>query len=278
MIDKPAGISSYDVIRRLKSKLGKQKMGHLGTLDPFASGLLPICIGKATKAIPYLKTDTKSYLVKMKFGMCTNTGDITGETTQNDKKIIQRSDLENCLPKIMQLTEQNTPRFSAKKIAGKRAYELARKNIDFEPPIQQIRIYEFKFIDFSYPYFLYQCVVSKGTYIRALSEDIAKMMGTVATTSELRRLSVGNMKIDNSVELEEITSLNWRKFLLPISQICQHLDRIRLSKQEIEMFLHGRTIPTDSDISGVILVLDKTEAIGIAEIENNTIYPKKVLR
>jgi len=279
LIDKPTGISSYDVIRRLNKVAGKQKMGHIGTLDPFASGLLPICIGKATKAIPYLKTDPKTYLVKMKFGLRTNTGDITGETTQEDERVIQMSDLENCLPKINSMTVQDTPRFSAKKIGGKRAYELARKNIDFQPPKQQIRIYEFEPIEMAYPYCTYLCVVSKGTYIRTLSEDIAAMLDTVATTTELRRLSVGNINVDNAVKLDDITSSNWQQHLLSIPKVCPHLHTITLSEPDVKKFLHGRNIRCSENHIGNIIVTDeKGTCVGIAKVEDNTIYPKKALQ
>ena len=226
LVDKPAGISSFGIVakirRELKEEFGhKIKVGHTGTLDPFATGLLILLSGKMTKkSNEFLKLD-KIYEAELKFGFVSSTGDPEGEITQyrsfedplrltrsngatephNDGRegaSPKRSDIELVLHSFIGKITQTPPRFSAIKINGERAYKLARKGADFEIPSRKVEIYSIEILDYSYPTLKIRCHVSSGTYIRTLAEDIGKKLGTGAYLTALRRTKIGDYHIEDA--------------------------------------------------------------------------------
>ena len=206
IIDKEVGITSYDVIRKLKRVFDKgQKIGHGGTLDPFASGVLLILLGKGTKLMVRIHTLKKEYIVKGEFGFSTDTQDITG-------KILERS---NIVPKIEDIEKviagyfvggilQTPPIYSAKKVNGQRSYDLARKGEIPELKPKSISVSEFNVLKYEYPNIECKIVCSSGTYIRTLIHDLGIRLGTFATAKELRRVGIGNFNISNSVSSKNI--------------------------------------------------------------------------
>ena len=211
LINKPAGITSFDVIRKLRKITKMKKIGHTGTLDPFAEGLLPICVGKATRIAELFSSKKKQYLVEMKFGEKTDSGDITGKIVDSTKiNRINLTNIEKIIPKILKMKEQIPPIYSAIKINGKRAYKYARENEKIEIPPRQIEIFDFEIVDFNFPFFTYKTTVSKGTYIRVLSEDIANMLGTIGMTTKLKRVQVGDFDISQTVNLDKLNFQNWK--------------------------------------------------------------------
>jgi tRNA pseudouridine55 synthase len=205
LINKPKGISSYDVIRRLKPMFEKkQKIGHGGTLDPFANGLMIIMLGKATKLFDRLQELKKTYRVVAEFGFETDSYDVTGEKTFEKSKVVTKEELEKTLQKFTGEIVQTPPVFSAKRIGGRRAYELARKNESFELKPQKVSIYDIQITEFCFPKFELLIECSKGTYIRSLVVDIARELGTYATSLELRRESIGEYFLRDAVDIDGV--------------------------------------------------------------------------
>ncbi len=205
LINKPKDITSYDVIRRLKPLFEKkQKIGHAGTLDPFATGLIIVMLGKATKLFDNFQKAKKVYNVVAEFGYETDTYDITGEKVFYDKKNIKKEDLESVFKNFTGEIFQTPPIFSAKKIKGKRAYELARKKTEFKLKAKKVNVYFLKLENFNFPTFELKIECSSGTYIRSLVVDIARELGTFATPVKLCRTKIGNHSLAEAVELEDV--------------------------------------------------------------------------
>lgn len=223
LVDKPAGITSFGVVTKVRHRLSDQagtimikgkdgilrekrkkiKVGHAGTLDPFATGLLILLIGKGTKrAGEFLKLD-KEYITTIRLGATSTTGDPEGEITKTEHcSVPNRADVEKVVEKFRGETEQRVPSFSAVKINGQRAYKLARAGKEIEMPVRKIHIYELEILDYTWPELTLRCQVSSGTYIRALGEDIGKALGTGGYLTALRRTQIGKYRIEEAVDLE----------------------------------------------------------------------------
>lgn len=205
VIDKPNGMTSHDVVAKARKILGTRKIGHTGTLDPLATGVLVLCIDKATKLVSLLTCEEKFYEVEMKFGIKTDTGDITGnviETASTEINIdILYSTIQNMIGKQMQLP----PMFSAVKINGKKLYEYAREGIEVEREAREIEIFDISNVSYENEILKYTIHCSKGTYVRTVCEDIAQRLGTVGTMTNLRRIKSGSFSIEDSLKLEEIS-------------------------------------------------------------------------
>jgi len=200
LIDKKKGITSYDVIRNIKKDYPKgTKIGHTGTLDPFATGLLIIMIGRqATKLMNRFHILKKSYIVEAQFGFETDTQDITGKVVSktDDGIVPTKEDIEKTInKKFLGKIKQIPPKYSAKKIKGKKAYELTREGKEFKLKPKEIEIFEFKILDYNYPNIKFEILSSTGTYIRTLVHDLARALGTYATSTELRRTEIGPFSV-----------------------------------------------------------------------------------
>lgn len=206
LVDKPAGITSFGVVarvrRRLSEQLGKKaKVGHTGTLDPFATGLMIIVTGKECRnAMSYSKLD-KEYEAVIRLGQTSSTGDPEGEITNVSTDIPTRDAVEAALEPFRGEITQRPPKFSAIKINGRRAYDLARKGEAVEIPERQVTIFELELLDYTYPDVRIRTHVSSGTYIRSLAEDIGNVLGTGAYCADLRRTKVGEWDIEDAVPI-----------------------------------------------------------------------------
>jgi len=279
LIDKPVGITSFDVIRKLRKTTNLRKMGHSGTLDPFADGLLPVLVGKATKIANLLLTDKKEYSVSARLGIKTDSGDITGKIVE-ERPLSELSEnrILTAAKEMLQLKTQIPPPYSAKKINGKRAYELARQNIDFELQPQPIRIFSFEIIEIKLPFIRYKTTVSKGVYIRSLTETFAEKLRTIAMTTELRRTKIGNLSVEQSVPLEKFSPENWRNFLLPLPDILADFPKIEIAKSQTDFFRHGRPLTVEfPDIEKIMVLDENIRCLGFAEISEGLLKPKIVL-
>lgn len=277
LIDKPAGMSSFDVIRSLRKITKIRKLGHAGTLDPFASGLLPVCLGKATRTIERLVGEKKEYLVTMKFGVRTETGDPESEVIeQQDPPEKSFREIEDLKSRVIAITAQIPHRYSAIKVNGKRAYELSRRNLEFELKERPIKIYDFEVVSYEHPVLSYRVKVSKGTYIRSLSETIAALLGTIGTTLILQRTMIGEHNLSSAVKLETLQAENWQQHLVPLAQIFSNLPSVSLA--EIEYFKNGRQIAVEQAEAEDVAVLSETgELLGFGEIKANLLQPRLVL-
>ena len=225
LVDKPAGLSSFAVVARVRRKLTEQmkedyvrrglippkkaKVGHAGTLDPFATGLLICLLGKGTKkAGEFLKKD-KRYEATIRLGKTSTTGDPEGEISEYEfSDIPEISVVKSVVESFRGRIKQRVPAYSAVKIDGRRAYDLARKGIEVEMPEREVEIYEISVVDYEWPYLKIDCKVSSGTYIRALGEDIGKALGVGGYLTELRRTEIGDFDVKNAVTLEELGILD----------------------------------------------------------------------
>ena len=279
LIDKPTGITSFDVIKQLRKITDIRKIGHTGTLDPFASGLLPVCVGKATKITKFLSDKEKEYLVKIRLGKRTDTGDIDGKlVAEMDVPDLNRRKITGIIPEMLALKEQTPPRFSAVKINGKRAYELARQNKEIDLKSRPIKIFSFEISKIELPDIFYKTKVSKGTYIRVLSEIFAEKLGTIATTIELRRTKIGTLKIEDAICLEKITSGNWFEFLKPLPEVLSCFPKVELDLSKILDFKNGKFITYQKDDEKDVMVIDENQkCLGFADIIDGNLKPKIVM-
>ena len=280
LIDKPEGISSFDVIRHLRPITKLKKMGHTGTLDPFASGLLPVLVGKATKVASYLSSKKKTYMVKMKLGTKTDTGDITGRIVEDldlNRKAINEK-IESLKQYILNLHEQVPPPYSAVKIKGVPAYKLARRNLKVHLNPKKIEIFNFQILNIDLPFIEYKVTVSKGTYIRVLSETIGHFLDNAAVTVSLRRIAIDEIKIEDSVKLNNLNSSNWKKHIIKITALFPNSPKYILSKKQLVSFKNGHKIKTNLTKSPFVLALkDNQECVGFGYTQKGYLYPKKVL-
>lgn len=205
VIDKPNGMTSHDVVAKARKILGTRKIGHTGTLDPLATGVLVLCIDKATKLVPLLTCEEKFYEVEMKFGIKTDTGDITGNVIETASAEINIDSLYSTIQNMVGKQTQLPPMFSAVKINGKKLYEYAREGIEVEREAREIEIFDISNVSYENEILKYTIHCSKGTYVRTVCEDIAQRLGTVGTMTNLRRIKSGSFSIEDSLKLEEIS-------------------------------------------------------------------------
>jgi len=207
LVNKPKGISSFDVIRKLKKILKTKKIGHTGTLDPLATGLMLICVGKATKLASDLEAKNKVYLADFEIGYATDTYDIEGKRIAENLIDVSKDNLELSLKKFIGDIKQVPPMYSAIKIDGNKLYHLARKGIEIERPERDVTIEYINLLDFKDNKAKIETKVSKGCYIRSLIYDIGLDLGTYATMTELQRINVGEYSLTNSYTLEQMEEM-----------------------------------------------------------------------
>ncbi|MEI0580323.1 tRNA pseudouridine(55) synthase TruB [Brachyspira pilosicoli] len=241
IVNKPKGITSFDVIRKLKPILKERRIGHVGTLDPFASGVLIIALGRYTKLFFLFDDLYKEYIARGVFGESRDTDDVEGKTLQitQNQNILSFNELEtliknNFLGSIL----QKPPIYSAKKIDGKRAYDLARENKEFQLKSVNVFINNIELLEYNYPYFTIKTSVSKGTYIRAIVRDIGEYTNNLAYTKDLIRTSIGDYNIDNAANLENINSDN----IISFFDMFKNFDKLVIEdEKDIKQILSGNT-------------------------------------
>jgi tRNA pseudouridine55 synthase len=288
-VNKPQGLTSFDVIRKLKKKLPKLKLGHLGTLDPMAAGVLPVAIGHATRLIEYIPQETKVYIATMTIGGISDTQDAWGNITYTGKTDFNASHLKGTFNYYTGLVEQIPPMYSAVHHKGQRLYELARKGISVERESRRITISSIHQLEISQdqkglPLIRIQVECSKGTYIRTLCHDIGQRLGTGAFMSELTRIRSGAFTIEESRELEDILNNDSVSCLKPLDYPLNEYPKIELAfEQEYRSILNGNTSSGNYDCDqGIIRVYYANQLISIAQIlyknEKTSIKPLKVLK
>lgn len=272
-IDKPQGITSHDVVDIVRKIFPGIKVGHTGTLDPIATGVLPICIGKATKLSDELLSENKVYKVKMLLGVETDTYDITGKivfaNTLNEDEIYIKERIKRFIGKSSQIP----PIYSAIKIKGKKAYEYARngENVSLNP--REIEIFNIDDIDVNLRKRQVSFVVSctKGTYIRSLVHDIGIKLGCGATMIELKRLKTGDFDINDSIDLYEFLNLEYLDMLdkiVSIEELYKDSKKINLNDKDYDKFLNGIAIKTDVP-NGIVRVYENLRYKGLGKVNDN---------
>jgi tRNA pseudouridine55 synthase len=206
VIDKPPGITSHDVVKDVKRILGVKKAGHTGTLDPLATGVLPVCINEATKLVPFFSQDTKEYRVNMLLGVKTDTQDIEGNIIASCEPQVSANEISRVLRGFMGKNEQIPPRYSAVKFRGKSLYKWARKGIHVNPHPRMVEIFRMDILEVALPYVTYRVSCSKGTYIRSLCSDAGDALGCGACLAGLRRIRSGTFFEGKAISLESVNT------------------------------------------------------------------------
>jgi len=215
LIDKPKGITSAKAVALVKRRF-KVKVGHTGTLDPLATGLLILLTGKRTKqAGTFLHMD-KTYQVRAMLGMTTTTYDVAGDVVKTCDRVVSREETEEALKAFVGELLQVPPAYSAKKISGKKAYELARQGLEVEMPASKVTAYSLRLIAFDYPNFTLECEVSSGFYVRSLVHDLGERLGVGATVEEVRRMRVGSYRIEDALSLDALLEEPERAVAAPV--------------------------------------------------------------
>jgi tRNA pseudouridine55 synthase len=276
---KPPGMTSHDVVSFVRRTYGLKKVGHAGTLDPAAAGVLPVALGQATRLLEYMTDTYKTYRVELTFGYETDTGDEAGQITQNSTVRPTKAAIEACLSSFVGTIEQVPPMYSAIKVDGKKLYELARQGISIDVKARQITIESIELLTTTENKILFDVTCSKGTYIRTLCLDISHSLGTYGTMTFLLRTQVGDFRINQAATAEEIQK-EPEKWLLPIEYAVRSLPSMHVNSEQSDHFLHGRSFSTLLTPGGIYSVFDEQESLlGIGKVADSglIISPAKVI-
>ena len=267
-INKPKEWTSFDVVNKCKHLLKISRVGHLGTLDPMATGVLLVTVGKATKLFDIMQTKKKTYVAKFEFGYKTNTLDWTGDITQKTDKIPNIDEISKILPNFIGKIEQIPPKFSAKSVNGKRAYNLARSGVDFELKPKEVEIFDLQIINFEYNVLTLKIECGSGTYIRSLGSDFAENLNSLATMIDLERVAIDNFSLENCCEISNLTAENISNFIVPINQFL-NFETIEFSIEQTKKILNGQTLETEVN-DGIYMLNDKNDCIALVSVAKNS--------
>jgi len=307
IIDKPVGLTSHDVVARLRRILKTKRIGHTGTLDPFATGVLVMLVGKATRLAQFLDRDAKEYEAVIRFGFETDTGDGTGRRKAKGEgrkaEELKIEEIENVLASFRGEIEQTPPMYSAKKVDGKKLYELARKGVEIERKPVKVSIYELKIIEPQRAQrntekeiidqkpktedYALRVACSAGTYVRTLAEDIGKKIGVGAHLAELRRTKAGKFDLSKAVTMEDLEEIvaaaKLNDILISMNEAVSHLPKVVLNAEQIKNTQNGKRLKSERieiENNQAIRMIDAAEnliAIGFYLKQEKSIQPKLVL-
>lgn len=301
-INKPEGWTSQDVVAKLRGRLHIRRVGHTGTLDPMATGVLPVCFGKATRIIEYYDDDFKTYEAEMKLGMVTDTLDITGTVLETKPVDVSEEDVIQAIDSFRGWITQIPPRYSALKVNGKPLYKYAREGVEVEIKSRKIYVEDIQPVEVNLGEnrILFRVTCSKGTYIRTICDDIGKKLGCGGTMTALQRTQSGCFRVEDARTLPEILEMNdeeLERCVIPMDETLVHLGRIELKSMEsVPFYYNGREIDTgyvnvlaspavpeamqeESRLGDKYRVYDpEGKFLGISSLRENTLYPEKVIR
>lgn len=301
-INKPEGWTSQDVVAKLRGRLHIRRVGHTGTLDPMATGVLPVCFGKATRIIEYYDDDFKTYEAEMKLGMVTDTLDITGTVLETKPVDVSEEDVIQAIDSFRGWITQIPPKYSALKVNGKPLYKYAREGVEVEIKSRKIYVADIQAMEVNLGEnrILFRVTCSKGTYIRTICDDIGKKLGCGGTMTALQRIQSGCFRVEDARTLPEIlkmTDEELERCVVPMDETLVHLGRIELKSMEsVPFYYNGREIDTGyvnvlaspavpealqegSRLGDKYRVYDpEGKFLGISSLRENTLYPEKVIR
>ncbi len=280
LLDKPSGISSNAALQRAKRALNAAKAGHTGTLDPLASGLLPLCFGEATKFAQALLDAGKRYTATVRFGATTATGDTEGPITATYPVTFTAAELDATLCTFTGTQTQIPPAYSALKFEGKAHYEYARAGVDVPRPPREITIHALRLLGWNPPDAVLDVECSKGTYIRVLAEDVGRALGCGAHLAALRRTATGGFALGDAVTLAQFEALESGvrdRTLLPVAVLVADLPRLPVDQAAATAFRQGRTIDGAPLADGPCAVFCGIELLGIADVSCRRAQPRRVI-
>ncbi|QWE11757.1 tRNA pseudouridine(55) synthase TruB [Polynucleobacter sp. AP-Titi-500A-B4] len=290
LLDKPAGMSSQGAVTAVKRAFKAEKAGHTGTLDPMATGLLPICLGEATKYSQDLLEADKTYIAQVKFGSRTDTGDAEGLVIEElplpafeNPAALQKA-LDALLPKFSGSITQVPPMYSALKRDGKPLYEYARAGVELERTPREITIHKIRWTNIQWPEATLEVSCSKGTYIRVLAEDIGNALGCGAHLVGLRRTEVGHLSLEHSFTIESIQNAlhDSSSYILPVDALLQTLPHLTVDEQQAKRLEMGQRVPLNlPSIEALVRIYRATAAphnfIGTADWRSGVLHPKRLI-
>ena len=288
-VNKPKNVSSFDVIRQLKKIFSIKRIGHAGTLDPLATGILPIAFGSATKTIPYLVSSKKEYRFSISWGIRTTTHDMEGEVIDESNFVPSKEDILDAVSDFKGEFYQRPPKYSAVKINGQRAYKLARSGIDFNIKEKKVKLYELIIKDHKKNKTEFLAKVGKGFYIRSLARDLCEKLATSGVIDSLERTELGQFSLENAFSLETIEKLVHSapagmvggNLLVPLSEVLDDIPALLISDKEAKRFQQGQSFSNNdllkySKLGREVLLLKDNRPIGLATVVENSFKPKKV--
>jgi tRNA pseudouridine55 synthase len=282
LLDKPLGFSSNQALKKIQWLFNAKKAGHTGTLDPMATGLLPICLGEATKFSHRLLDAHKSYIATIQLGITTSTGDQEGEVIAEKKVVLNEAQLKDTLKKFIGDMTQIPPMYSALKFEGKPLYEYAREGIEIERKSRQIKIFDIKLINIEKSIITIEVLCSKGTYIRTLAEDIGQTMGCGAHLKGLERTQTGNFQLSEALSIEALEAMpmaSREKALMPIDVLLEELSSIKLNMAELDAIKKGQSIDFNSkNDKEVRLYSPSGQFVGVGQPDlKGRLFPKRLI-
>ena len=280
IVNKSKGYTSHDIVAKVKRITG-EKVGHTGTLDPLATGVLPLLIGKGTLCSKYLMNHDKTYIVLLKLGIKKSTGDEEGEILEEgnvDEKLLNEECVKAVLESFLGEQMQIPPIYSAIKVKGKKLYEYARKGQEVEIEPRKITIYNIKLlkIDKEHRELQFGVSCSKGTYIRSLCEDIAKKMGTIGYMKELQRTKVGAFSIERATLIEDLNEQTIEDHVITIEDLFKDLEMIELNEKKLQLFLNGVKLSFDLK-GGIYKIYHNQQFIGIGIVKDHLLKRDTVI-
>jgi len=276
---KPPGPTSTAVLNELKRHFGFKKIGHTGTLDPFAEGVLILLLGKATRLAPYYQELPKTYEAVGVLGVDTDTYDLTGRVLRTEEPPpVEEEKFKSALREFKGEIEQVPPPFSAKKIKGKRAYKLARRGKSVELKPIKVKVYSIEPLWLNPPEFAFRATVSGGTYVRTLVRDLGKKLGSIAATKRLVRTSVGSIKTEDCFTLEELLKeRSPERFLKRADAGLENLKAVKLNDAQIRRLARGLPVELEAPLAGPVRILDREgNLVAMGEAKGGILKPKRV--
>lgn len=262
VVNKPEGFTSRDVVNVLTKTFKTKKVGHTGTLDPIATGVLVCVIGKYTKLVNLITAEDKEYVAEIKLGIKTDTGDITGNILDTSKNKVKIKEIEEVFVSFPKVYEQTVPKYSAVKINGKKLYEYARNNEEINLPKREVNIYSLELISYHDDLIAFKTKVSKGTYIRSLIEDICDKLGVVGTMKSLVRTKQGKFMLEDAYSLDDIKNNNYQS--LTIHDFLDY-PSIEVPDKYLKTVLNGGVIPNNMGIKDKVILTHLNKDIAIYE-------------
>jgi tRNA pseudouridine55 synthase len=240
LVDKPAGMTSHDVVQRVRRALGTRAAGHTGTLDPFATGLLVILVGRATRLARFVEGHSKTYLATARLGIQTSTDDLTGQIVATSPLggAVPEVQVRDALADFQGSQRQQPPQYSAKRVGGERSYRKARRGEAVELADVPVTVHRVELVEYQPPELTFRTTVSAGTYIRAIARDLGERLGVGAHLTRLRREAIGPLRVEESVTLDQVESA----VLLPPHALLRHLPSVTLDAAERQAVAHGRPV------------------------------------
>jgi tRNA pseudouridine55 synthase len=276
-VDKPVGLTSHDAVQRVRRALRTRQVGHTGTLDPFATGLLVVLVGRATRLARFVESEAKTYLATARLGVRTDTDDRTGAVLEERPvPVLGRTQLEQALAGFAGAQRQRPPAFSAKHVDGERSYRLARRGAAVDPPELSVTVHRIELVAWEPPEVTFRATVSAGTYLRAIGRDLGERLGVGGHLTALRREAIGGLRVEDAVPVDRVGP----EALLPPTRVLGHLPAFALDPSSREAVVHGRPVPAEfagEPRNGAVVLLAGDELVAVARSEDGRLRPTVVL-